>query len=561
MSLQLSYENYLSMKLAMESSPLEKPIKGDILIVDDVPENLQVLFALLTAEGYEVRRLRSGKQVIKVVSEDPPDLILLDIRMPEMDGYEVCRLLKLKPGTRDIPIVFLSALDDVLDKVKAFSLGGADYISKPFQGEEVLARIQHQLTIRQQKQELIKARQSAELASKVKSEFLANMSHEVRTPLTAIIGYSQILKMTALDDQQSNFVDTVYRSSQELLALLDDILEFSRLEAERESFKAESFTLKEIEDSIRENFESQAQEKGLDLIFEIHAALPKMFSGPKLRLLQILKNLVQNAIKFTRKGYVRVEISPQQRQPSASTYQVRFSVKDTGCGISIEEQKRIFTPFTQVDASSTRQHGGVGLGLSICQKLLQRIGGTMHVESESQAGATFWFVLPLEVREDAHTLELPTNTSQNGKALDISKSSFDADFHRSVQLLLVEDEPDNQAVLTTLLNHLGYGVDIAVNGLDALEKLFETPYRIVLMDCQMPVMDGYEATQKLRQWEVAQSRNQPYSVPIIIIGITAYALAGDRERCLAAGMDDYMSKPISIEALQETLNRWVKAVG
>ncbi|NET36147.1 MAG: response regulator [Cyanothece sp. SIO1E1] len=273
-----------------------------------------------------------------------------------------------------------------------------------------------------------------------------------------------------------------------------------------------------------------------------------------MRLQQILKNLIQNAVKFTQNGYIKVKIAPELPQPSASMIQVRFSVEDTGCGIPLDEQQRIFEPFTQVDASSTRQHGGVGLGLSICQKLLQLMGGRIYVESELQMGSTFWFVTPLE------SYQIPTPPPQPGAALSTSNRCPDATLHPSTKLLLVEDEPGNQVVLIKLLERLSYRVDTAIDGQEALDKLFSAPYDIVLMDCQMPVMDGYEATQKLRQWEAAQRERQADLTPKIVIGITAHAMAGDREKCLAAGMDDYLSKPVWLEDLQQLLNQWTEVV-
>ena len=395
----------------LAENPLFSKGKGDILIVDDIPENLHVLFELLTAEKYEVRRVKSGKQALRSISADPPDLILLDIRMPDMDGYEVCRRLKAQSETEDIPVIFLSALDDALDKVKAFSIGGADYISKPFQTEEVLARIKHQLIIQQQKEELIHARQAAELSSKIKSEFLSNIRHEIRTPLTTIMSCSEILKMTTkFNEEQLDLVDTIFRRGDDLLAVLDDILEFSRLEAGDFPLRAETFPLAEIKNNILEIFEPQAQKKDINLVFDIHQDLPQWFSGSKLVLRQILKNLVENAIKFTQYGSVKIEVSPQFPQQPPSIFYLRFSVEDTGCGISPENQTKIFEPFTQADSSLSRQYGGLGLGLSICQKLAQQIGETIQIESEVGKGTIFWFSMPLELsqRPNPESLRLST---------------------------------------------------------------------------------------------------------------------------------------------------------
>lgn len=521
--------------------------KGELLIVDDVPENLQVLFALLTAEGYEVRRVRSGRQALQVVSVDPPDLILLDIRMPDLNGYQVCERLKANPETAMIPVIFLSALEDVLDKVKAFSLGAVDYISKPFKAEEVLARVQNQLTIQKQQHELIAARQTAELASRVKGDFLANMSHEVRTPLTAIIGFSQILQMTPLQPEQAEFVEIIQRNGQELLALLDDILEFSKLEADQYSLKTEEFTIKEIITTLDNTFVLQCKEKGIDLMLEPFFDLDAILFGPKTRLQQVLKNLLQNAIKFTQTGYVRLVIKRQGSVSPAGNLPMYFGVEDTGCGISAEDQTKIFAPFTQADTSSTRNYGGVGLGLTICQKILRRMGSELHLQSQLHQGATFWFVVPLQMAQAADAANL------------VSKSRPHCSEPLAVRLLLAEDEPDNQQALTIMLRQLGYQADIAVNGQEAWSKLTQQSYDIVLMDCQMPEMDGYEATRKLRQWE-AEGQQQLGFFSRVVIGITAHAISGDREKCLAAGMDDYLSKPITLDRLQKTLNRWVQVL-
>ncbi|HCA98148.1 MAG TPA: hybrid sensor histidine kinase/response regulator [Cyanobacteria bacterium UBA9226] len=297
--------------------------QGNILIVDDTPENLQVLSATLSERGYKVRGVIKGQMAIRAAKSAPPDLILLDIRMPEMDGYEVCQRLKADPQTHDIPIVFISALDEVLDKVKAFQAGGVDYITKPFQVEEVLARVENQLMIcrlshklqeqnqklQQEVQERIKAEKAAEAASQAKSEFLANMSHELRTPLNAILGFSQLLsREPELQPQHREQIGIINRSGNHLLNLINDILELSKIEAGKAVINLSNVDLYNLLQTWQEMFQLKATSKGLELIFAVALDLPRYVETDERKLSQILINLLGNAVKFTEKGRVILHV-------------------------------------------------------------------------------------------------------------------------------------------------------------------------------------------------------------------------------------------------------------
>jgi PAS domain S-box-containing protein len=373
--------------------------------------------------------------------------------------------------------------------------------------------------------DLAAARLEAEASSRAKSEFLANMSHEVRTPLNGIVGMLQLLSQTFLDAEQKEFVFTAIRSSKRLTQLLTDILEISRIEAGKLSVAAKEFHFVDLRDSVRDLFAIPAKAKGIELAFEIDDAIPSHVVGDEGRLRQILFNLVGNATKFTSRGSVHVLA---RRVDVGKEMFVEFTVKDTGVGIPRERQDDIFNAFTQVDGSAVREHGGVGLGLAIVRRLVEMMGGSIAVHSELGQGTTMTTRIPLvpgpTVCEFREKPPLPVV--------------------RGKHILVVEDDPINQLALTRMVKKLGHFPTLAGNGREALGKLALDDFDCVLMDIQMPIMDGLEATGRIRSGSIERV---PREIPII--ALTGHAMPGDREHFLESGMTAYLSKPVDMDAL------------
>ncbi|MGF1535696.1 MAG: ATP-binding protein [Elainellaceae cyanobacterium] len=389
------------------------------------------------------------------------------------------------------------------------------------------------------KSAVIKAQQ----ANQAKSEFLANMSHEIRTPMNAIIGFAQLLETTFLDSQQKAYLKTINKSSEDLLMIIEDILDLSKLEAGELKMQAIDFDLRATVEDLLKRFEPKAQQKGLQLHLAIAPDIPQHLRGPVDRLRQVLANFISNAIKFTDSGEVELTIratSPMVDPAAEGSVELRFSVRDTGIGIAPENQNRIFNKFTQVETSASRQYEGTGLGLAICQKIVTLMSGKIGVNSIPGVGSTFWFQVPLE---RAHG-----STGQRRN----TPLSLLHDAHRKA-VLVVEDIPANQELMLTVLKQFGYSAVAARDGREALNQIDRHCFDIILMDCQLPEMDGYETTRRIRQAESSQHR-------IPIVGITAHAMLGDREQCLAAGMDDYLSKPIRLDELEATVRKWLPAI-
>ncbi len=385
--------------------------------------------------------------------------------------------------------------------------------------------------------ELRKAKTLAEDAAKTKADFLATMSHEIRTPLNGVIGMADLLMDTNLNEDQKNYVHTLSRSAQVLLSLINDILDFSKIEAGKMSLESASFGFKPLLQDLRDMFTYPFEHKKITYNEQLADNLPAVVSGDVNRLRQVLINLVGNALKFTAKGSVTLSINPVEA--SNDYWRVRFAVTDTGIGISKEAQEKLFEAFTQADSSTTRKFGGTGLGLSISKKLIELMQGELAVSAELGKGSTFFFTINLgkskEVLvENTHTYHSNINTVSN----------------HEIMILLVEDNKVNQLVASKLLQKFGYAHRIAENGEEALKQLAERSFDAILMDCQMPVMDGFEATRTIRLME----QNTGQHIPII--GLTANALDGDKERCLDCGMDDFSTKPIKIDELKDKLNYW-----
>ncbi|HEX5959993.1 MAG TPA: ATP-binding protein [Rhodanobacteraceae bacterium] len=540
-----------------------------------------------------------------------------------------------------------------------------------------LASAQSELSsLRGVQRELLAAKQAAEAAMLAKSEFLASMSHEIRTPLNGILPLLDIVLGTDLTPAQREYLVTANGSAKELLRIVDDILDYSKAEAGKLDLESVSINIRELVDSVKRLLEKPAEGKGLAMRAVVDPDVRPVVRGDPMRVRQILTNLMSNAIKFTQRGGVSVRVS--KRSDTATQHELLFAVRDTGIGLAADAAARLFQPFTQADASVTRRYGGTGLGLTICKKLVDLMGGRIGVRSEPGRGSVFWFTVPFEkapgdiagthkslrgsrvllaaglqraqaITPVLTTLELDVNqASDTGAALarlrqaaplgdsfshdllvvDATSVSGDvgallqsilrdgqlgklrilalglnnapdprvhvagarcddATLRQNVRrvfglapqarvqpvlsvpalpavaaagpqalagkVLLVEDHPVNQKVAQKLLERLGLSVDVADNGEVALEKMNRQDYAMVLMDCQMPVLDGYSTTRRIREIENEQGKPR-----LPVIAMTAHAMSGDRERCLQAGMDDYLSKPLDRQLLEQTLARWMQ---
>jgi CheY-like chemotaxis protein len=532
--------------------------EGDVLVVGDASESPGSLVEVLKAAGYRIQLVRDMPSALRAIGREPPDLILLDVDTPGMDGHDVCRALQAEEWTRDVPVILASARGDAVDRAEGFCAGGVDYIVKPYQAEEVLARVRTHLLVRRLQQRV--AAQTARLqqqgealsrAMRRRAAFLASAGYQLRTPLSTILGISEVLRdgvYGPLNERQITEVRAIEESGRQLLDLMDDILDLSRTEDGQMSLEIGTVLVEEVCRESLALVRPLSLRKQLELSFSLDPAVT-ILQADERRLKQILANLLSNAVKFTPEGgAVGLQVVGD-----AENKTVDLTVWDTGIGIVAVELERLDEPFVQLDSRPLQQQGAPGIGMSLVRCLAESHGGRLYIQSRAGEGNRFTVSLPWQGPET----EEPSSPAQTWDGA--SRAPAPAIGEGGPLILLAEDDRANAEVVLDYLEAKGYRVIVARDGSEAVHLAGDRVPDLILMDIQMPGTDGLEAIRRIRAEVEPTSECGLAVAETPIIALTALAMPGDQERCMQAGADAYLSKPVRLKQLVEVIAAQLRA--